>query len=89
MTNENLQLAVLEILLKDPSSETPRLDIHAKTFNQRKLIRKLHAKITAYERLEIEANVAELREAKGTIQQLSEAEVNDLIEDILVAYGKK
>lgn len=89
MTNDNLQLAVLEILLKDPSSESPRIDIHAKTFNQRKLIRKLHAKITAYERLEIEANVAELREAKATIQQLSEAEVNDLIEAVLVAYGEK
>ncbi|CAM3130690.1 hypothetical protein GHI93_01020 [Lactococcus hircilactis] len=89
MTNENLQLSVLEILLKDPSSESPRLDIHAKTFNQRKLIRKLHARITVYEHLEIEANVAELREAKVTIQQLSEAEVNTLIEDILVAYGKK
>lgn len=89
MTNENLQLAVLGILLKDPSSESPRLDIHAKTFNQRKLIRKLHAKITSYERLEIEANVTELREAKSAFQQLSEAEVNTLIEDILVAYGKK
>lgn len=87
--NENLQIAALEILLKDPSSEFPRLDIHAKTFNQRKLIRKLHAKITAYERLGIEANVSELREAKAAIQQLSEAEVNTLIEDILVAYGKK
>ncbi|MFC4652446.1 hypothetical protein ACFO26_05945 [Lactococcus nasutitermitis] len=87
MTNDELQLIVSEIMLRNPASEKPRLELHAKQITRRKLLGKLQSKIKMLEKQKLDLNLEQLKMAKTILQKMSEQDITILLEDILLAYS--
>ncbi len=56
--NENYYIALSQILLVDPASETPRIHTKRKDISKRQMIRRLELMVKEFEELEIEIDVS-------------------------------
>jgi hypothetical protein len=87
MNHEELQLVLQEVLLRNAHRENPKLSIHAKDFDRKKILKKLQDKIKLFKNNGIKSRSDYFEQAKKEIMHLSDQDLTQLLEDILLAYS--
>lgn len=80
--NENYYIALSQILLVDPASETPRIHTKRKDISKRQMIRRLELMVKEFEELEIEIDVSPYQD---TIDLLKKS---GMIMNITISFKK-
>lgn len=88
MKNENLTIALSQILLKDPASETPVIHSGRKNMSKKQLMRRLQLLINEYQELELDIDLTPYEEAIEHLKNLKETrKYEELIQEIVDAYN--
>lgn len=87
MKNENYYIALSQILLVDPASETPRIHTKRKDISKRQLIRRLELMVKEFEELEIEINLSPYEDTIAHLKKIkNDHEYNELIQEVVDSY---
>ncbi len=85
--NENYYIALSQILLVDPASETPRIHTKRKDISKRQMIRRLELMVKEFEELEIEIDVSPYQDTIDLLKKIrNDHEYNDLIQEVVDSY---
>ncbi|MEQ7056598.1 hypothetical protein ABQE23_09515 [Enterococcus avium] len=85
--NENYYIALSQILLVDPASETPRIHTKRKDISKRQLIRRLELMVKEFEELEIEIDLSPYKDTINLLKKIrNDHEYNDLIQEVVDSY---
>lgn len=85
--NENYYIALSQILLVDPASETPRIHTKRKDISKRQLIRRLELMVKEFEELEIEIDLKPYQDTIAHLKKIkNDHEYNELIQEVVDAY---
>lgn len=87
MKNENYYIALSQILLVDPASETPRIHTKRKDISKRQLIRRLEIMVKEFEELEIEIDRSPYEDTIAHLKKIkNDREYNELIQEVVDSY---
>lgn len=85
--NENYYIALSQILLVDPASETPRIHTKRKDISKRQLIRRLELMVKEFEELEIEIDCSPYEDTIAHLKKIkNDLEYNELIQEVVDSY---
>ncbi|MGM0110132.1 hypothetical protein [Enterococcus sp. DIV0187] len=87
MKNENYYIALSQILLVDPASETPRIHSSRKNISKRQLIRRLELLVMEFEDNEVEIDLAPYNDTIAYLKKIrTDREYEDLIQEVVDSY---
>lgn len=85
--NENYYIALSQILLVDPASETPRIHTKRKEISKRQMIRRLELMVKDFEELDIQIDLSPYQETIDYLKKIkNDHEYNELIQEVVDAY---
>lgn len=88
MKNEKLYIALSQILLIDPASETPKVHSGRKSISKKQMMRRLQLLINEYQELELDIDLTPYEETIEHLKILKEnREYDELIQEIVDAYN--
>lgn len=85
--NNHLFIAISQIILDDPESESPRIHNKRKKISKRQLIRRLELMIQELEELEVEVDLTPYKDSVDCLKKLKkEQDYNDLVQEVIDGY---
>lgn len=87
MKNENYYIALAQILLVDPASETPRIHTKRKDISKRQLIRRLELMVKDFGNLETDIDLSPYEDTIAHLKKIrNDHEYNELIQEVVDSY---
>lgn len=86
MKRNNLQFIIAQVLLVDPTSETPRVHPRRKNIKKVQLVKRLEKLIQGYEECQIDIKLGDYYLAIENIKNMQNNDYEELLEEFVLSY---